>query len=64
MKPEVVRGVLESYVRAWASNDKALLLSLFAARLRVVRSGRHAAVQGPRRCRAASGTLRTRTRRA
>jgi steroid Delta-isomerase len=30
MKPEIVRGVLESYARAWASNDKALLLSLFA----------------------------------
>ncbi len=30
MQPEVVRNVLESYVRAWASADKALLLSLFA----------------------------------
>ena len=30
MKPEVVRNVLESYVRAWASGDKALVLSLFA----------------------------------
>jgi steroid delta-isomerase len=30
MKPEVVRNVLESYVRAWASADKALVLSLFA----------------------------------
>jgi steroid delta-isomerase len=31
MKPEVVRAVLESYLRAWASGDKALLLSLFAS---------------------------------
>jgi steroid Delta-isomerase len=30
MKPEVVRSVLESYIRAWASGDKALILSLFA----------------------------------
>ena len=30
MKPEVVRNVLESYVRAWATGDKALVLSLFA----------------------------------
>jgi steroid Delta-isomerase len=30
MKPETVRGVIESYSRAWASGDKALLLSLFA----------------------------------
>lgn len=30
MKPEVVRNVLESYARAWASGDKALVLSLFA----------------------------------
>ena len=30
MQPEVVRNVLESYVRAWASGDKALVLSLFA----------------------------------
>lgn len=30
MKAEVVRGVLESYARAWATNDKALLLSVFA----------------------------------
>jgi steroid delta-isomerase len=30
MKPEVVRDVLESYLRAWATGDKALLLSLFA----------------------------------
>jgi len=30
MKPEVVRNVLESYLRAWASGDKALLVSLFA----------------------------------
>ena len=30
MKPEVVRNVLESYIRAWASADKALILSLFA----------------------------------
>ena len=31
MKPEVVRNVLESYVRAWATGDRALLLSLFAS---------------------------------
>jgi steroid Delta-isomerase len=30
MKPEVVRSVLESYIRAWASGDKARILSLFA----------------------------------
>jgi steroid delta-isomerase len=30
MKPQVVRDVLESYLRAWATGDKALLLSLFA----------------------------------
>jgi steroid Delta-isomerase len=30
MKPEVVRNVLESYLRAWATGDKGLLLSLFA----------------------------------
>jgi steroid Delta-isomerase len=30
MTPEVVRGVIESYARAWATNDKALLLSVFA----------------------------------
>jgi steroid delta-isomerase len=30
MKPEVVRSVLESYIRAWATGDKALILSLFA----------------------------------
>lgn len=28
--PEQVRQVIENYVRAWASGDKALLLSLFA----------------------------------
>jgi|SRR5580704_5313891 steroid delta-isomerase len=30
MTPEVVRKTLESYVRAWATHDKALFLSLFA----------------------------------
>ena len=30
MKPELVRNVLESYLRAWATGDRALLLSLFA----------------------------------
>jgi steroid Delta-isomerase len=28
--PEVVREVIETYVRAWASGDRSLLLSLFA----------------------------------
>ena len=28
--PEVVRQVIESYVRAWVRNDRSLLLSLFA----------------------------------
>jgi steroid Delta-isomerase len=31
MTPEVVRKTLESYVRAWATHDKALFLSLFAS---------------------------------
>jgi len=31
MKPELVRHVLESYLRAWGSGDKELLLSLFAS---------------------------------
>jgi steroid delta-isomerase len=31
MQPEAVKSALESYVRAWATNDKALFLSLFAA---------------------------------
>ena len=30
MTPEVVRNTLESYVRAWATHDKGLFLSLFA----------------------------------
>jgi steroid Delta-isomerase len=30
MQPDVVRNVLESYIRAWSSGEKALLLSLFA----------------------------------
>jgi steroid Delta-isomerase len=30
MQPDMVRNVLESYLRAWASGDKALILSLFA----------------------------------
>jgi steroid delta-isomerase len=31
MKPEVVRTLLETYVRAWTQHDKALLISLFAS---------------------------------
>jgi steroid Delta-isomerase len=31
MKPEVVRTLLETYVRAWTKHDKSLLMSLFAS---------------------------------
>jgi steroid delta-isomerase len=30
MNPETIRNAIEAYARAWSSNDKALILSLFA----------------------------------